>query len=56
MKKATIINLMTGAEIPCHLTTDHPDCHYGKAVWVGDDDNVAYLQDGLPNPFYSIKR
>lgn len=53
--KATIKNKITGEQIAVHSTTEHPDSHYGKAVWV-DDDNVAYFEVGnkIPNPFYEI--
>ena len=45
MKKAILIT-PDGTEIPVHATTEHPDSHYGKAVWV-DDENLAYMQVGL---------
>lgn len=53
----TIINLVTGATIRAHTTTDHPDSHFGRAVWVGDADNVAYLEVDcpIPNPFYVVQ-
>lgn len=52
---ATIINRLTGERIKVHATYDHPDCSYGKAVWV-DDNNNAYLQvkTNAPNPFYDV--
>lgn len=54
--KATLTNVLTKKKIRVHDTTDHPDCSYGKAVWV-DDDNNAYIQVGLEkfNPLYEIK-
>ena len=54
--KATLTNVLTKEKIRVHDTTDHPDCSYGKAVWV-DDDNNAYTQVGMEkfNPLYTIK-
>lgn len=51
----TLINVLSNEEIRVHDTTDHPDCSYGKAVWV-DKDNNAYIQVGLEkfNPLYKI--
>lgn len=53
---ATIINRLTGERIKVHATYDHPDCSYGKAVWV-DDNNNAYLQvkTNTPSPFYDVE-
>lgn len=55
MKTATLTNTVTGATTPVHTTYEHPDCHYGQAVWV-DDDNVAYMQVGMEhlNPAYRL--
>lgn len=54
MKTARLTN-RSGVTVAVHTTTDHPDCHYGQAVWV-DDENTAYLQVGLEhlNPFYRL--
>ncbi len=48
-------NKITGVEVEVRATTEHPDCHYGQAVWV-DKNNVAYLQVGLEhlNPVYEL--
>lgn len=53
MKKATLINNMTGERINVHATTEHPNSSYGQPVWV-DDDNNAYMQVGVQNPFYTV--
>lgn len=54
MKRARLITPQ-GESIPVHTTTEHPDSHYGKAVWV-DDEGTAYLQEGMErmNPFYRL--
>lgn len=56
MKKAILYNCVTGASMPVHTTTEHPDSHYGIPVWV-DDENVAYLQEGSEhmNPYYELR-
>lgn len=50
---AILKNNITGVEVAVHSTTEHPDSHYGQAVWV-DDNNQAYVQVGMEAPFYSI--
>ena len=54
--KATLINNITGQEIPVTSTAEHPTSSHGIPVWV-DSDNNAYLQVGLESmqPLYSIK-
>lgn len=47
--RAKITNIITGVSVEVHDSTTHPDCHYGKAVWV-DDDNVAYFEVGGKMP------
>lgn len=51
----TIINRITGDTIKVHVAQNHPDSHYGKPVWV-DDENRAYLQVGMEDgdPIYSF--
>lgn len=53
---ATLVNNLTGEEIPVHATADHPCSSYGQKVWV-DKHNNAYLQVGIEHMqcFYSIK-
>lgn len=53
--KTAILTSAMGARVPVHTTTEHPDSHYGKAVWVDDEGN-AYMQEGLEplNPLYKI--
>lgn len=51
--KAVLKNLVTGETIPVHATTDHPDSHYGRPVWV-DDNGTAYAEVGVPTPFYAV--
>lgn len=55
MKTAILINAK-GDRIKVYATTEHPDSHYGKEVWV-DDNGVAYLEvdSKIPNPFYRIE-
>lgn len=43
MRKAILINKVTGVEVKVHATTDHPASSYGKAVWV-DNDNISYCE------------
>lgn len=50
---AKIKNNITGQIINVHATTSHSASSYGQAVWVDDDDN-AYYQCNLPNPFYTL--
>lgn len=47
--------MVTGEVINVVATTEHPDSHYNKAVWV-DKENVAYMEVDLkfPNPFYRL--
>lgn len=40
-----IIVKRTGEEIKVHATTNHPESHYGHAVWV-DEENNAYFEVG----------
>ena len=56
MRKATLKNVITGEKIKVYATCEHPQCHYGRAVWV-DDENIAYLEVDckVPNPFYKIE-
>lgn len=51
--KAKIKNKLNGEIIAVTSTTTHPDCSYGQAVWV-DDDNNAYFVVGMPSPIYDI--
>lgn len=54
-RTATLRNRLTGAEVKVHATTKHPDCSYGHAVWVDNDDNAYCEVDArFPNPFYDI--
>lgn len=55
MRTGKIKNMVTGEVINVVATTNHPDSHYGKAVWV-DEDNVAYMEVDfkIPNPFYEV--
>ena len=51
---ARLTNIINGASVIVTSTTDHPDSHYGLAVWV-DKDGIAYCQvDGPKPPFYKI--
>lgn len=52
--KATLIINATGERIKVRSTTSHPASSYGQAVWV-DDNDQAYFQVNMPNPFYSIE-
>ena len=54
MKTARLITAK-GDRIKVYATTEHPDSHYGKEVWV-DENNVAYLEvdSRFPNPFYRV--
>lgn len=56
MRKAILRNNITGVEFKVHATTDHPDSHYGHAVWV-DENNIAYIEvdSKIPSPIYSVK-
>lgn len=45
MRTAILRNLLTGAEVIVHATTEHPDSHYGTPVWV-DDNGFAYCDVG----------
>lgn len=53
MIQATLTNKLTGVVVRVHSTTEHPDCSYGRAIWV-DDDNNAYCEVDAPSPFYDI--
>lgn len=57
MKTGKLKNLATGEIIEVTATTEHPDSHYGRAVWV-DKDNVAIMEVEHPphaaNPFYAV--
>lgn len=53
MRTAILRNVINGMEVRVHATIDHPDSSYGQPVWVDDEDN-AYCQVDLPNPFYEI--
>ena len=55
MRIATLKNKVTGVSIKVHASTNHPDCHYGHAVWV-DSDNIAYCEVDakFDNPIYEI--
>lgn len=54
MKTAILKNKVTGVEVRVHATTEHPDSSYGHEVWV-DDENNAYCEVGVTNPFYEIR-
>ena len=51
--KAIIRNKITNKTVEVKSTTEHPDSSYGIPVWV-DDENNAYFQVGLENPFYEV--
>jgi DNA-binding XRE family transcriptional regulator len=52
--RATITNNLTGVAVQVTATTEHPESHYGHAVWV-DKDNVAYAEVGYSGaPLYTI--
>lgn len=51
--KAKIKNKLNGDIIVVTSTTTHPDCSYGQAVWV-DDNNNAYCVVGMESPMYDI--
>lgn len=52
--RATITNNLTGVAVQVTATTEHPESHYGHAVWV-DKDNVAYAEVGFSGaPLYTI--
>lgn len=51
--KAIIRNKITNKTVQVKSTTEHPDSSYGIPVWV-DDENNAYFQVGLENPFYEV--
>lgn len=55
VRRAVITNRITGQSVNVVATTDHPDSHYGQAVWV-DEEGVAYSEvDGsVPNPFFEV--
>ena len=46
MRYYRLTNKINGLSVICHLTTDHPDSHYGQPVYV-DDKGFAYTQKGL---------
>ena len=50
---AILTNNITGVSVEVHATTEHPDSSYGIPVWV-DDNNIAYMQVGALNPFYTV--
>ena len=52
--KAILRNKMNGVEVEVHATTEYPSSSYGKPVWV-DDENNAYVQVGMEQPFYDVK-
>lgn len=49
-KYGKITNLLNGKSVLVHATTEHPDSHYGHAVWVDDDGN-AWFEVDSPCPF-----
>lgn len=51
--KAILVNTINGKPVQVQDTVNHPDCSYGKAVWV-DKDNTAYCQVGVHTPFYRV--
>lgn len=53
MRKAKLINLLTGEEVRVTARTDHPASSYGLPVWV-DDNNQAYCQCDMPCFGYEI--
>lgn len=55
MRKGKIKNLASGVIIDVTATTEHPDSHYGRAVWV-DSEGVAYMECDckVSNPFYNV--
>ena len=55
MRTAIIQNIFTGERFNVHATTEHPDSHYGKAVWVDDNNHALFEVDGhVKNPFFHI--
>lgn len=54
MRRARITNLVSGVAVDCHATTDHPDSHYGREVWV-DELGIAYFDVGATLPYYHVK-
>lgn len=56
VKHALFVTAM-GEEFECVASTDHPQCSYGKAVWVDVNTGEAICQVGLPLPIgYTIER
>lgn len=53
MEEKMLTNRLNDYTVKVHATTDHPASHYGKAVWV-DDENNAYCQVGHEAPFYKL--
>lgn len=55
MKTAILTDTIRHIMCQVHTTTDHPDAHYGRPVWV-DAEGTAYLQCGLEhlNPYYQL--
>jgi len=51
--EAIIRNRITGKTVKVKSTTEHLDSSYGLPVWI-DDENNAYFQVGLDNPFYEV--
>jgi hypothetical protein len=54
--KTAILITQKGDRIKVYATTEHPDSHYGKEVWV-DANGIAYLEvdSKIPNPFYKVE-
>ena len=53
MRTAILTSKLTGRSFVCHATTEHPDSHYGKEVWV-DDKGRAYCEVGKPSEYYDV--
>lgn len=54
--KAILKNLLSGAYIRVHSTTDSPDSSYGLPCWVDDDgESYGQCQFGAPVGFELVK-
>ena len=50
---AKLINKINNKVVSVKATCNHPDSHYGHAVWV-DKQNVAYCEVESSNPVYDV--
>lgn len=55
-ERKAVLTAANGMKVAVTATIEHPDSHYGRAVWV-DAEGVAYSEvDNLqPNPLHTLK-